>query len=200
MPIPLLDTLSPDVPLVPRRKRWTRAECAPLEAAGVFDQERVELIEGELISKMGAKRPHVNGLTLLREWLTEVFGGRFVNTEASIDVTPEDNPTNEPQPDLIVLTKPTTAFQRNPQPQDLLLVVEVADTSLSFDRTTKAALYARAGIVDYWVLDTANRRMLVHREPNGGRYQVVVAYTDSESVAPLSAPGRELRIADLFAA
>jgi hypothetical protein len=75
------------------------------------------------------------------------FGERYVNVEAPIDVAPEDNPTNEPEPDLIVLTRPSLEFDRNPQAvADLRLVIEISDSTLGFDLKTKAALYARAGI------------------------------------------------------
>ena len=86
----------------------------------------------------------------------------------------------------------------NPQPQDLQLVVEVSDTTLSFDLTTKASIYARAGIVEYWVLDIAGRRMIVHREPQGGRYVSVTAYSAEESVSPLAAPESSFRVGDAF--
>jgi len=89
-------------------------------------------------------------------------------------------------------------MQENPGPEDLRLVIEVADTTLGFDLTTKAALYARAGIVEYWVLDMAGRRMIVHREPQGARYASVAAYSSEESVAPLAAPESSLRIRDAF--
>src|SRR5438874_3495435 len=90
---------APEAPQ-PRRKRWTRCECALLDSVGLFDQERVELVGGELISKMGKKRPHGDAAALLQEWLIQIFGGRYVNSEMPIDVAPEDNPTNEPVPDL----------------------------------------------------------------------------------------------------
>ena len=77
-------------------------------------------------------------------------------------------------------------------------MIEVADTSLGFDRTTRAALYARACITDYWVLDIASRRMIVHRDPQAGRYTSIAAYSSDESVAPLAAPDSLLRIADAF--
>src|SRR5260370_791085 len=88
--------------LEPPRKRWTRAELDALASTGLFDQQRLELIEGELINKMGKLPPHVNSLVLLMKWLTGVFGWGFLYPEAPIDVAPEDNPTNEPQPDLVV--------------------------------------------------------------------------------------------------
>ena len=98
MPIALTEIPAPVAPPDPPRKRWTRAQCATLEASGLLDQESLELVEGELISKMGKKRPHVNSFTLLQGWLVQVFGLRLVNAEAPIDVAPEDNPTNEPIP------------------------------------------------------------------------------------------------------
>jgi Uma2 family endonuclease len=186
-------------PPVPPRKRWTRAELKPLEASGLFDQERVELIEGELLTKMGKNRPHVDTVTLVLLWLAQVFGARFVNPEAPIDLAPEDNPTNEPQPDLIVLTRSFTKFRSaTPQPEDLALVVEVSDTTLNFDLSVKAPLYARAGILEYWVVDIQARRLIVHRDPQAGKYAFVIAFNEHESVAPLAAPESEFRVSDAF--
>jgi Uma2 family endonuclease len=64
--------------------------------------------------------------------------------------------------------------------------------------TKKAALYARAGIVEYWALDVAARRLVVHREPTEGRYTSVAAYGEQKTAAPLAAPGSEFRVADAF--
>jgi Uma2 family endonuclease len=181
----------PAAPLVsgPSRKRWTRAECAQLDAAGLPDQQRLELIEGELIDKMGKNRPHVLALALMSIWLRRFFGEEFVLQEAPIDVSPEDNPSNEPEPGLIVLNRDFLHFRSaNPGPSDLRLVVEMADTALRFDLTAKAGLYARAGIVEYWVLDVSGRRLIVHREPQLGKYAAVLIYSEQEGVAPIAAP------------
>jgi Uma2 family endonuclease len=186
----------------PPRKRWTRAECDRLEALGVFDQQRVELIEGELIVKMSKNRPHVGVAALLTAWLIQLFGARRVNAEAPIDVAPQDNPTNEPVPDLIVLARQyseSAAYaSATPEPRDLDLVVEIADTSLTFDLTVKAALYARAGIAEYWVLDVPGRRLTVHRNPQDGQYGSVTAYNEQEGVAPLAAPDSIFQVQDVF--
>jgi Uma2 family endonuclease len=182
----------------PPRKLWTRSEYAELSSS-LLDGQRLELIEGELINKMGKKRPHVNSLVLLQGWLIGVFGVRFVNPETPIDVAPEDNPSSEPEPDLVVLKRSIAHFtSQNPQSGDLHLAVEVADSTLGFDLRTKAALYARAGIVEYWVLDVTGRRMIVHRDPQSGRYASAVAYGAEESVAPLAAPDSPLRVSDAF--
>lgn len=199
MPTVFTETPARPVPLDPPRKRWTREECAVLEASGLWEQQKLELVEGELFSKLGKKRPHVNSLTLLAECLAQIFGFRFVNHAAPIDVAPEDNPTNEPEPDVIVLKRESSHFRSgNPGPEDLRLVVEIADTSLNFDLTTKAALYARAGIVEYWVLDVARRRLLVHRDAKASGYASIIAYSEHESVAPLAAPQAEFRVAGAF--
>jgi Uma2 family endonuclease len=201
MPVALTTPPEPPAPLSPPRKRWTRAECAALESSGIWDQQKLELIDGELISRMGKNRPHVNGLVMMMIWLMDAFGRDRINPEVPIDVAPEDNPTNEPQPDLVVLRRATTCFQSEPpQPSDVALIIEVSDTTLQFDLGVKASLYARAGIVEYWVLDVTNRSLIVHREPESGRYRSVAAYNESEKVAPLASPQHELLVGDIFPA
>lgn len=182
----------------PPRKRWTRAEYERLCDA-TLNQERLELVNGELISKMGKKRPHVVALVLLQSWLTKAFGDRFVNPEAPIDVAPEDNRSSEPEPDIIVLKRDMAEFLRsNPGPADLRLVAEISDTTLGYDLTAKAELYARARILEYWVVDVQGSRIIVHREPDGRRYGAVTAYSENECVAPLSAPESQLRVRDVI--
>jgi Uma2 family endonuclease len=200
MPSALIEALLAPFPSHPPRKRWTREECARLEGAGLLDQQHLELVGGELIDKMGKNRPHVNALAVIHAWLLQVFGDRFVNQEAPIDVSPEDNPSNEPEPDVIVLNRVFWNFRSsNPGPRDLHLVVEVSDTTLAFDLTAKAALYARAGIVEYWVLDVTGMRLIVHRDPQSGKYATVLIYSERESVAPLAAPHALFPVARAFA-
>src|SRR6202162_3964680 len=135
----------------------------------------------------------------MHAWLQRAFGARAVNPNAPIDVSPEDNPSNEPEPDIIVLNRDLSNFRSaNPGPQDLHLVVEVADTTLNFDLTVKAALYARAGIAEYWVLDVSGRRLIVHRHPQSGKYTAVLVYSEQEEVAPLAAPHAMFKPADAF--
>jgi Uma2 family endonuclease len=201
MPVALTEPLAPPAPLIPPRKRWTRAECAALEASGIWDQQNLELIDGELIDKMGKNRPHVNAVVAMMVWLLKVFGEDRVNPETPMDVAPEDNPSNEPQPDLIVLKRATTEFKSAPpQPADVVLLVEIADTTLRFDLTVKARLYARAGIIEYWVLDLNARRLIVHRDPEAASYRSVVAYSELEKVAPQAAPQSEVSVAELIPA
>jgi Uma2 family endonuclease len=167
----------------PPRKRWTRTECQLLQDSGLWDGQHFELIEGELYNKMGKGRPHTIALTLVRNWLLRVFGDQFIETEPSIDVAPEDNPTSEPEPDIIVLAKPSWEFASNPTSADIRLLVEVSDTTKHFDSKTKALLYARAGIGEYWVVDVNAKSLIVHRNPAAGNYQSIETYSEAAMVA-----------------
>ena len=200
MPTAIHETLSVPPPQQPPRKRWTREECVALEASGIWDQQHLELIEGELISKMGKKRPHAYATGMLHAWLLRVFGEQFVEQETSIDVATEDNLVNEPEPDLIVLSKPSREIRdQNPQPSEIRLALEIAESTLKFDLTVKARLYARAQIVEYWVVDIPGRRIVVHRDPQEGQYRSVVAYAEHESVKPHAAPDHEFPVGSAFA-
>ena len=178
---------------------WTREDCALLDSVSAF--EKLELVEGELINKRGKRRPRQLGLGLMMEWLTGVFGPRFVSEETPIDARPEDNPSSEPERDIVVLRLDFTEFREtNPQPNDIRLLVEVSDSTLGFDLTMKASLYARPGIVEYWVMDVGARRIVVHRSPEAGRYSQTTAYGEVECVTPLPAPKRALTVRDAFPA
>ena len=187
-------------PGYPRRKRWTRAECEALASTGMWNADKLELIEGDLIDRM-KKRPHVTTMILVMKWLVEVFGALYITPEAPINVAPEDNPTNEPEPDLAVLARPCTFYKTlNPEPSDIRLIVEISDTTLAFDKGVKGRLYARAGIMEYWVVDVAGERVLVHRNPQNDAYADIKSYGAGESIEPLSAPGKSFPVEDAFPA
>lgn len=170
------------------RKVWTREEAHALVDLGFPNADKWELIGGELIDKMGKNRPHVIWQGRIHTWLQVVFGNDRVEFESPSDVAAEDNTHNEPEADLKVLKRPSQDYASNPQPEDILLLIEISDSTVRFDLGPKAKLYARAGIAEYWVLDIPGRRLVVHREPEGGRYRSVVAYEAHEEVAPLAAP------------
>jgi Uma2 family endonuclease len=195
MPV-ALETLPSSV--IPPHKRWTRDECAVLERARLVDLDRYELIEGELVLKMGKSQSHMRALMLLVAWLRSVFGETFVAQEPSIDVRPEDNPLSEPEPDAIVLARSFLDLSAPARPSELRLVAEVSRTTLAFDLTTKARLYARSRIPEYWVLDLEGRRLIVHRDPTDDGYRSVTAYSEEERVATLAEPSHEARVGDLL--
>lgn len=180
-----------------RRKRWTRAECDFLERSGLLT-ERYELIDGEIILKVGQNHPHAMTVTRLFAWLIAVFGVARVQTQATIEVTEEDQSLNRPEPDAAVLARPDYEIQGTPAGSDLLLVAEVSDATLRDDLRTKAMLYARAGIPEYWVLDVPSRRLFVHRQPAPEGYAELAAYAEEETLALSAAPESAVRVADLL--
>jgi Uma2 family endonuclease len=202
MPVAITEVQTQPPPSSPPRKRWTREECSLLESSGILNLRRIELIDGELITKMGKNTPHMVTLAVLMKWLAGVFGMDNILQEPTIDVSPQDNPTNAPEPDAVVLFRPWSELKRSafPQSENIALIVEVSDTSLRFDLNVKARLYARAGIQEYWVFDIAGARLIVHRQPSqqDGRYLDVVAYGEQESAAPIASPGAEFQVQDAF--
>lgn len=193
---------SPDLPTrpeaAPGRIRWTRQQCAAIQEAGILTG-RYELIEGEILVKMGQKPPHAFVIRALLAWLAQLFGVERVQIQSTIAVAVSDSDYNEPEPDAAVTTQPYTAYlERHPGPADLLLVIEVSDTTLRFDLSTKAALYARAGIDDYWVVDLAGRQIVVHRQPTPEGYQEIIAYAEAEELAPRARPEARVRVASLL--
>jgi Uma2 family endonuclease len=179
-------------------KRWTRDECEFLAESGLIDPRRYTLLEGELIEKVSKNAPHMLAALILLEWLQEIFGRGRVLPEPSIHLAPQDTPFNDPEPDLAVLTRPFQEIRRRAEPEEILLLVEVSATTLHTDTGRKAALYARAGIADYWVLDVKARRFLVHRDPVDGVYRQIAAFAEDEPVSPLAEPAASIRAVDVL--
>ena len=130
--------------------------------------------------------------------LEAVFDKANIIQEGPIDVAPEDNQRNEPEPDVMVLRIPYGEIARNPRPFEIALVVEIADSSLSQDLTTKARLYARASIQEYWVVDLKNRRLHVFRDPSKDGYERRFEAGETDSVAPLERPEHMIAVATLL--
>jgi hypothetical protein len=155
-----------------RRKRFTRSEVDRMQELGIFDGQRCELIDGELIDKMGQNPPHAQAIRNLFSWLAAIFGVGRVQMQLPIEASSRDREWNLPEPDVAVLAEAGGEYgRRHPRGDELLLIVEVADTSLRQDLTTKRDLYARASVAEYWVLDLQLRRLIVHRNPADGEYR-----------------------------
>jgi Putative restriction endonuclease len=182
-----------DAPLPPH-KLWTREDCAVMERVGLIEAKRYELIGGDLIRKAAKVYPQSRATMLLMEWLRGIFEYTHAVQGPSIEV----DAANEVDPTAVLLHRSLFEFSGPIVADDLRLIVEVTSSTLAFDLTTKARLYARSGIAEYWVLDVDRRRLLVHREPVEGRYQSVVAFGEEERVATLAAPEQDVRVGDLF--
>jgi len=172
-----------DVYEEPKRKVWTRQEVRSLEEMEFFAGQRYELIGGELIDRMGQNPPHASAVGLVSDALSALFGMNHVRVQLPIEVAQEDRRINEPEPDAAVTRKPRKDYVReHPQGSDLVLVVEVADSSLRIDRIAKAGLYARAGVPEYWVLDLRREVVIAHRDPVNGVYPDVREFSESDRI------------------
>jgi len=160
--------------------------------SGLFDGQRYELIDGDLIDKMGQKPRHSSAIGLLLRWLQSILEIDRVRVQLPIEAAGEDREWSEPEPDIAVLVELKAEHEeRHPRGNELLLVVEVADSSVSFDLTRKATLYARSGVPEYWVLDLIRRMLVVHRQPDGTQYRDIHMYSEDDVV---SMEGREEKV------
>jgi len=142
-------------------RRWTRAEYDRLVHLGVFHGEPVELIGGRLVVAERQGSYHASTIGLVGDALRSVLpSGWLVRTQMPVALDDE----SEPEPDLAVVSG-AWADYREEHPHRPALVVEVADTSLVFDRGEKAALYARGGVKDYWIVNLLDRTLEVFRDP-----------------------------------
>ena len=190
--------IEPEMETFPNRYRWTTEACYRLMELG-FLQGRFELLDGEIIDKMGQNPPHYFSIMQIARWANSFFGDQYVRVQGPIALHPPDGVYNEPEPDVVVLREPNEAFaHRHPGPEDLLLAVEVADSSLRSDIIVKARLFARAGISEYWVLDLTSRRLLCHRAPENGEYAAVTIHDETESISPNVRPDATLLISSMM--
>ena len=185
--------------VLPRQAPITLAMYDRMIAAGVFnpaEAHRLELIGGELhmMSPIGDR--HADAVDWLVLWSMQAVD----QTKLLLRVqNPLSIPGSEsaPQPDIAWVTLRRYA-DRRPLPEEVSLLVEVADTSLEFDTTAKAALYAAAGIADYWVVDLVSRAVIVFREPRSGGYESRSTHRGDQLVRPLAQPEAALSPAELF--
>lgn len=178
------------------RRRWTQDDCRKLEALEVLTPGTYELIEGDIIEKMGQNEPHLFVNTEAFYALAAIFGRDYVRLPGPMNV----NANNSPEPDVAVTRLPRRDYlQRGtPTPADMRLIVEVSDSTLWRDRNTKAKIYAAAGVPDYWVIDLNHRKLWVYRSPSATGYATPSEFDENGSVAPLDAPQNPIRVGDLL--
>jgi Uma2 family endonuclease len=188
----------PLVPVpAPNPMRWTRQQCRAIEELGIIEG-RYELIEGEITLKAGQNRRRALVIIQLTAWLLGLFGESLVQFQLPIRLSGEDQESSEPEPDAAVLTRPANDFDDTPGAGFVALVVEAADTTLRFDRSTKVALYGRNGVPEYWVIDIDGRRIYVYRGPSQEGYSEQFVYADGEEIATLARPDAPVAVAALL--
>jgi Uma2 family endonuclease len=185
-----------------RMRRWTRAEYDRLVSLGVFrEDERLELLGGYLVVREPQGSRHGVAIELADSALRIAFGPGW-RIRGQLPIALDDE--SEPEPDLsVVAGDPRDSGHQHPSRP--VLVVEIAEASLVFDRRTKGPLYARAGVPEYWIVNLVDRVLEVYRDPvvtsgagTGGRYAAVSTLDAASVVVPLAAPDARIRIADLL--
>lgn len=189
-----------------QKKRFTVAEFTRLWDVGAFGHERMELIEGEIV-RMTPQGDEHRGAIIHG---TEVLVLALHDTHwVAVQVPLRLSELSGPEPDFFISPKATNPELPEAMTAESLnkadLVIEVAASSLAYDRDEKASLYARYSVKDYWILNTEQRQLEVHREPTemperafGFGYANVSVFPENATVSPLARPDVVLRVAQLF--
>jgi Uma2 family endonuclease len=183
-------------------KRWSRREYDRLIEVGFFrSEDHIELIGGILVVAEPKGSAHATAVGLVEDALRAAFGTGWVVRGQDPIATDDES---EPEPDVAAVPG-TRHDYRDAHPARPVLVVEVAESNLAFDRRQKGSLYARVGVADYWILNLVKRVLEVYREPVpsrsarfGWRYASVQMVRSEASATPLAAPGARIPVADLL--
>ena len=167
-----------------------------VEVGIISPSERVELIDGEVISMAVKKPPHVVVTELaaenLRQLLAEVA---YIRTQDPVYL----NDRTEPEPDIAVVMPPLRRYlDHHPSTDEIFLIIEVADATLKFDTEKKAAAYAKSKIADYWVVSAIDRQVYIFREPVAGTYTNKIVLSDRSTIRPLAFPEIEVVLREFF--
>ncbi|MGH2716994.1 MAG: Uma2 family endonuclease [Actinomycetota bacterium] len=179
-------------------KPWsfTVDDYQAMGAAGILaEDDRVELIDGVIAEMTPIGARHVSCLMRLNAALTIPLDGRaLVSIQGSVRLSER----SEPQPDVAVVRMDRDYSTQLPGPADILLLIEVADTSLGYDQAIKLPLYARAGVDELWIIDLAGQRINRYRSPEGDGYDDVATLGPGETVMPLAFPDVAIQVGSLF--
>jgi Uma2 family endonuclease len=178
--------------LAERQRPLRGEEYERMVAAGFFRDERVELIRGVVIEMSPQNAPHAYVIQVLTRLLLPRLLGR---ADVRVQLPFIAGADSVPEPDVAVVA---LGNYMAAHPSQALLLIEVADSSLKFDRQEKAELYARVGVPEYWVANLASRIIERHSEPTGGAYARVTPFRSGETIAPLAFADVALRVDDVF--
>ena len=180
------------------RRLFTREEYHRMAEVGILKPtDRVELIRGEIVEMSPIGRRHQAFVDNMTQLLTLRIAGRAIVSVQNPVVLADDT---EPEPDFKILRRRSLPYKElEAHGEDALLIIEVAENSLSYDRSTKLRLYAEAGIPEYWVVDCATESIEVHRSPDAGGYRDATRLTGSASASLLAFPDVRVTLAEIFA-
>jgi Uma2 family endonuclease len=179
------------------RRALTVAEYHRMGEVGILNEDdRVELIEGELVAMSPIGSEHSGTVNAITQCLVEAIGRRGI---VAVQNPVRLDDLSEPQPDFSVL-KPRADFYRRatPLPHEVLLIIEVADSSLAYDRNVKRSLYARHGIPEFWIVNLVAGKIEVCRTPEGEQYTSISRVGRDRVLEPLLLPGAVIPVAALL--
>lgn len=177
--------------------RYTVAEYDDMIAKGILgEDDRVELIRGEIVSKMPICDPHIDCMDRLIRLLVPVLLQRVAVTFQN----PIHLADSEPEPDVVLKPLPDAKSRyTKPDPSDVFLIIEIADSSLDNDRNVKGPLYAENGIVEYWIVNLVDDCLEVHRGPQtDGTWSDVRTLRRGDTVDLVALPGVAFTVADIL--
>ena len=180
------------------RRLFTREEYHRMGEVGILKPtDRVELIRGEIVKKLPPGRRHRAFVDNLNQLLVLRLAGRAIVSVQNPVVVSDDS---EPEPDLKIIRRRSLPYkEREAHAEDVLLLIEVADSSLAYDRSTKLALYAETGIPEYWVVNCITESLEIYRAPEGDRYREVSRVAGGATVTLQAFPDVALTLAEIFA-
>jgi Uma2 family endonuclease len=184
-------------PAADGRVRFSREAYQRMYEAGVFGSApRVELLDGEIVMMSPIGPEHVAIMSILNEFFANCLADTM-QCRIQAPVVLSDH--SEPEPDLTIVQRRADNYRRgHPSHSDILLIIEVAQSSRHRDLDWKRRVYAASSISEYWVVDVDEQLLIVHRTPSGGDYQQVEAAIVGRRIAPLCAPNCELEVVVLF--
>ena len=182
----------------PIRRRFTVAEYYAMADVGILEEnDRIELLDGDLIVMPPIGDWHAASVNRFTNSLPPQMQGRAI---VSVQNPTRLNDESEPQPDIMLLRWRDDFYGGgHPGPADVLLLVEIADTSVDYDRTAKLSAYARAGIPEVWIATRQDIRIEAYTEPTEGEYSNVRYAGPGESIAPQAFPDVILEVDSLIA-
>jgi Uma2 family endonuclease len=181
----------------PVRHRFTVDDYEAMVRAGILhEDDRVELIDGEVIEMPPNGPEHQSRIDRHTMLFIRAFGDAVqVRIQGPVRV----NGYGQPEPDVALLRPRGDFYQSaHPTPADIFLLIEVSDTTIAYDRRTKAALYGRNSILEYWLLDINQDAVIVHRDPSPDGYRSVQTLRRGDRIALLTFPDHEFAVADLL--
>ena len=184
-----------------KQRLFTHVEYHAMDAAGVFvPDERVQLVAGEIVvmSPMGSRHAAAINWTSAAFYASERLAGQAMVWVQCPLVIPD---FSEPEPDLALLIFREHGYARaHPSPEDVLLLVEVADSTLAYDRNVKLPLYAAAGIPESWLMNLREDVIEAHAEPSPDGYRTVRRYRAGDDIAPAAFPDLVMPVSQLIPA